>query len=32
MRWCCSEAQVRDVLQQMLNELKATVAERTDGA
>ena len=28
----CSEAQVRDVLQQMLNELKATVAERTDGA
>ena len=28
----CSEAQVRDVLQRMLDELKATVAERTDGA
>ena len=28
----CSEAQVRDVLQRMLDELQATVAERTDGA
>ena len=28
----CSEAQVREVLQHMLDELQATVAERTDGA
>ena len=28
----CSEAQVRDVLQRMIDELQATVAERTDGA
>ena len=28
----CSEAQVREVLQHMLDGLQATVAERTDGA
>lgn len=27
----CSEAQVRTVLQQLLDGLQATVAERTDG-
>ena len=28
----CSEAQVRENLQKLLDELQATVAERTDGA
>ena len=28
----CSEAQVRQALQQLLDSLQATVSERTDGA